>query len=140
MHTKTCFYCDKNDELNSLMIHICELSSSDLYLNLNQSHLGRVILASKIHIKEIFELSNNERNAFMADVSLVSEVLQTIFCPDKINYAIYGDLVNHFHMHIVPKYEDKKNWGVPYNDESPVFLSDQEYEILRDKISEKMNI
>ena len=51
----------------------------------------------------------------MGDVALTSEVLQVIFCPDKINYAIYGDIVNHFHMHIVPKYKDKKNWGSPYN-------------------------
>ena len=138
MSTKACFYCDKNEVLDSLMIHIGELSHSNLYLNLNQSHLGRVIVASKTHIKEIFELSKSERDGFMEDVALTSEVLQAIFCPNKINYAIYGDIVNHFHMHIVPKYKDKKNWGSPYNDDFPIFLSDQENKTLIDKIRKKL--
>ena len=138
MITKTCFYCDKNEVLNSLMIHISELSHSNLYLNLNQSHLGRVIVASKTHVKEIFELSKSERDGFMGDVALTSEALQTIFFPDKINYAIYGDIVNHFHMHIVPKYKDKKNWGSPYNDDFPIFLSDEENKKLIKKIRKKL--
>ena len=58
MKDKSCFYCEKNEVLDSLMIHIYELNGSDLYLNLNQSHLGRVIVTSKVHVKEIFHLSS----------------------------------------------------------------------------------
>ena len=135
MSTKTCFYCDKNEVLDSLMIHIGELSHSNLYLNLNQSHLGRVIVASKTHIKEIFELSKSERDGFMGDVALTSEVLQAIFCPDKINYAIYGDIVNHFHMHIVPKYKDGYGFGGVFEmNPQKTTLSDVDYVDIVEKI------
>ena len=123
MNNEPCFYCEKNDKLDNLMIHICELSGSNLYFNLNQSHLGRVIVVSKVHVKEMFELSKSEREYFIEDVSLTSKVIQSVFAPNKINYAIFGDIVNHFHMHIVPKYRGKKSWSEPYNDQAPVFLS-----------------
>lgn len=48
---------------------------------------------------------------------------------DKINYAIYGDLVSHFHVHLVPKHRDGLQWGGPFTDDLPkVLLADQEYE------------
>jgi len=135
MYKQSCFYCNKGEKLESLMIHICELSGSHLYLNLNQSHLGRVIVVSKVHEKEVFELSTEEREDFMQDVSLVSKVIQSIFSPDKINYAIFGDIVNHFHMHIVPKYQDKRSWGLPYSDQNPVLLNREQYIKLINEIN-----
>ena len=129
-----CFYCSKDNQLDSRMIFICELSGSDLYLNLNQSHLGRVIIASKIHVKEVFELSKGERDNFMDDIALASKVIHSLFCPDKLNYAIFGDIVSHLHMHLVPKYENKKSWGEPYNDASPILLDKAEYSELINKI------
>jgi len=134
MEKGTCFYCEKNDVLDALMIHIYEFNGSDLYLNRNQSHLGRVIIASKSHVTEIFQLSKHERECFINNISLTSKALQTVFYPDKINYAIFGDIVSHLHMHLVPKYKDKKNWGMPYNDEAPVYLSNHEYAQLITKI------
>ena len=134
MSNLPCFYCSKDNQLDSRMIFICKLSGSDLYLNLNQSHLGRVIVASKTHVKEVFDLSKNERDHFMDDISLVSKVIHSIFCPDKLNYAIFGDIVSHLHMHIVPKYENKKSWGEPYNDLLPVFFSEAEYTELINRI------
>lgn len=143
MNNEPCFYCEKNDKLDNLMIHICELSGSNLYFNLNQSHLGRVIVVSKVHVKEMFELSKSEREYFIEDVSLTSKVIQSVFAPNKINYAIFGDIVNHFHMHIVPKYRGKKSWGEPYNDQSPVFLSHAQgiklINTIRDGINQELD-
>jgi diadenosine tetraphosphate (Ap4A) HIT family hydrolase len=36
------------------------------------------------------------------------------FSPDKINYAIFGDLYPHLHMHLVPKYKGGPEWGGPF--------------------------
>ena len=51
----------------------------------------------------------------------------------KINYAIYGDIVSHFHVHLVPKHRDGLQWGGPFTDTLPkVTLSAEEFKAVGD--------
>lgn len=131
-----CMYCEENDKLKSLMIKICDLSFSTLYLFKDQNHKGRCIVACKKHVHEIFELSDEERNMFFADVAKVAKAQKELFGADKINYGIFGDKMPHFHVHMVPKYEGALQWGGFFNDAgiTPKYLSDEEYAALMDKI------
>ena len=52
-------------------IKIGELPASKVYLFKEQSHKGRCIVASKFHVSELVNLSEADRNAFMADVCSV---------------------------------------------------------------------
>lgn len=108
---ETCFYCEKDKRLSELMITIKDLNSSTFYLNRDQTHPGRSILAFKHHKRELFQLTPSERAAFMEDVAKAAKTLQEVFSPQKINYAIYGDIVSHLHFHLVPKYENGAEWG-----------------------------
>lgn len=122
-------YCLKNEKLKSLMIEICKLDSSIVYLNRDQKHKGRVIVALNEHKNEIFEIEENKRNLFFKEVSMVSSALKKIYNPQKINYAIYGDLVQHVHFHIVPKYKDGLHWGVSFKDNvEKEYLLEDEYD------------
>jgi ATP adenylyltransferase len=107
----TCFYCEKDNELHELMIKIEDLSISTFYLNKDQNHRGRSILALNDHKRELFELTPLELRVFMEDVARAAKTLQNVFRPQKINYAIYGDVVSHLHFHLVPKYENGEQWG-----------------------------
>ena len=60
---KTCGYCAEGEYLAAFGIKICELDASKLYLFKEQSHRGRVIVASKLHVSEITALTDDERNA-----------------------------------------------------------------------------
>ena len=55
-----CFYCDNSEKLHSLMIEICELPYSRVYLNRDQKHKGRCIVAFKEHKTEYYQLSEKE--------------------------------------------------------------------------------
>lgn len=123
----TCFYCEKDERLDKLMIKITELSRSIVYLNRNQNHKGRCIVAFKEHRNEYFQLSPAENAGFFADVSLTAKALANVFEPGKINYATFGDLVPHAHFHIVPKYPGGPQWGKFFEDEPKLFLSEDEY-------------
>jgi len=107
----SCFYCDKDQKLKDLMIKIEDLQVSTLYLNKDQTHFGRSILAFQSHKRELFELSQIELHRFMEDLAKGAYAIQEAFRPQKINYAIFGDLVSHLHIHIVPKYKEGNNWG-----------------------------
>jgi diadenosine tetraphosphate (Ap4A) HIT family hydrolase len=95
-------------------IKICDLQVSQLGLFKEQSHPGRVIVAYKDHISELVDISDEERNAYFADVARVANAIHKAFQPDKINYGAYGDGGCHLHFHLVPKYRDAFEWGTPF--------------------------
>ena len=129
---KTCGYCAEGEYLAVFGIKICELGATKLYLFKEQSHRGRVIVASKLHVSEITALSDEERNAFFADVNRVAKALHAVFKPVKVNYGAYGDTGHHLHFHLVPKYSDDAfEWGGVFAmNPKRKFLSAAEYEEL----------
>ena len=111
-------------------IKICDLNASKVYLFKEQSHKGRVIVASKFHVSEMIELSDEDRNAFFADVNNVANAIHKAFSPNKVNYGAYGDTGHHLHFHLVPKYKDDEfEWGSVFAmDPKRKTLSDAEYD------------
>ena len=135
----SCAYCMEGELVAKFGIKICELETSKLYLFKEQSHKGRVIVAHKTHIGDMTELSDEERNAYFADIAKVSRALQKAFHPDKINYGAYGDTGHHLHFHLVPKYKDEYEWGGVFAmNPGEKTLSEEEYQSLIEKIKENL--
>lgn len=130
-----CFYCQRNELQRSLMIQICELSVSTLFLFKEQSYYGRCVVAYKDHVNELFELTEESRNAFMSDICKVAEAMQKAFIPAKINYGAYSDKLAHLHFHLVPKYKEGLSYGETFEmNPHKIYLSDDEYEQIITKI------
>ena len=130
-----CLYCQKNDTLNSLMIKICDLEVSELFLFKEQSYAGRCNVVYNDHAVEFHELSNEQRDAFMRDVAKVGKAIAKAFNPTKINYGAYADTLSHLHMHIVPKYADGYGFGGVFEmNPQKTTLSDAEYAEVVEKI------
>ncbi|MFI3236682.1 MAG: HIT family protein [Lachnospiraceae bacterium] len=127
MIDQNCAYCMKNELLDAFGIKICNLSTSKLYLFKEQSHKGRVIVAHNSHVSEMVALSDEERNAFFADINLAANALHKAFSPNKINYGAYGDTGCHLHFHLVPKYEGEFEWASTFEmNPGQTYLSDEE--------------
>jgi len=138
----SCAYCAGGDLVEKFAIKICELGASVVYLFKEQSHLGRVIVASRRHVSEIVDLPLRERQAFLDDVAAVSQALHRVFNPKKVNYGAYGDTGCHLHFHLVPKYEnDPFEWGGVFAmDPRRTYLSGEEYGELVAKIGAQLVI
>ena len=107
-----CPYCQQGEFLAKFGYLAFETETSEVIVFKDQSHPGRAIVAyKKDHVAEIQDLSDEERNAFMKDVSDVAKAIQKAYNPDRINYGAYGDTLGHLHFHIVPKYKDEFEWG-----------------------------
>ena len=134
-----CGYCMGGEILSGFGIKICDLSASQLILFKEQSHPGRVIVAYKDHVSELVDISDEERNAFMADVARASRAVHKAFHPDKVNYGAYGDGGCHLHFHLVPKYRDEFEWGSTFAmNPGKVTLSEGEYQEMIEKIKENL--
>ena len=135
MKDTNCAYCMRGELLDKFGIFICDLQVSSLILFKEQSKPGRVIVAYKDHVSEIVDISEEERNLFMADVTRAAKALHAAFQPNKVNYGAYGDTGCHLHMHLVPKYEGGDEWGGIFQmNPGKVYLSDAEYAEMIEKI------
>ena len=130
-----CGYCQGGELLAGFGIKICDLEVSQLILFKEQSHPGRCIVAYKDHVSEIVDISDEERNAFMADVTRAARAIHAAFHTNKVNYGAYGDTGCHLHMHLCPKYEGGDEWGGIFQmNPGKVYLTDAEYEEMIAKI------
>ena len=72
---KECLYCQNNKTLNDLMIEIAHLGVSRVFLFKEQTYRGRCLVAYDKHVNDLNELSDDDRNAFMADVARVTRAM-----------------------------------------------------------------
>lgn len=123
-----CLYCTDNQTLHDLMLPIAELRVSRAFLFKEQTYHGRCLVAYNGHVNDLNELSDDERNAFMADVAQVTRAMQRVFNPEKINYGAYSDKLSHLHFHLAPKYVDGPDYGGTFRmNPGEVYLTDAEY-------------
>lgn len=135
MKNENCGYCMRGELLDKFGIFICDLEVSSLILFKEQSKPGRCIVAYKDHVSEIVNISDEERNAFFADVNRAAKAIHAAFRPDKLNYGAYGDTGCHLHFHLVPKYAGQDEWGGVFQmNPDKKYLSDAEYQEMIEKI------
>lgn len=138
---KGCFYCEHSQIQKERMIEIAKLPVSTVFLNRDQTHFGRVIVALNWHVNELFELCGSDLQAFTREVADVAKIVCSITHAQKINYAIYGDTVSHLHYHLVPKVSTDSDWDEAFiNSPQNVQLVEDknEYRILIKLIRERL--
>ncbi len=135
MKDTNCGYCMRGELLDKFGIFICELNVSSLILFKEQSKPGRCIVAYKDHVSELVDITDEERNLFMADVVRAARALHAAFHPNKVNYGAYGDTGCHLHMHLVPKYQGGDEWGGTFQmNPGKVYLPEEQYQEMIEKI------
>ncbi|MBC8081077.1 MAG: HIT family protein [Gorillibacterium sp.] len=138
---RECVFCSRDERLEHLMIEICELGVSTLYLNKEQSYLGRCVLVLNEHQRELFHLPEETRAKLMEDIVRVASAIEKSFLPDKINYGMYGDTMPHIHFHVVPKYKDGDSWGGPFDlNPNRVYFSDEQYMGMIEKLIKYLEV
>ena len=136
---KDCLYCQNNETLHSLMIEVATLRVSRLFIFKEQTYHGRCLVAYKDHVDDLNLLSDEERNAFMADVAQVTRAMQNVFNPAKINYGAYSDTLSHLHFHLIPKYVDGPDFGGVFQmNPKKTYLSDKEYAEMAEAIKKAL--
>ena len=111
MKDNNCGYCQGGELLAKFGIKICDLDVSQLILFKEQSKPGRCIVAYKDHVSEIVDISDEERNRFMADVTKTAKAIHKAFFPGKLNYRANWGTGCHLHISLLTKYKNKGEWG-----------------------------
>ncbi len=111
--------------VNKLTVIDCELCNSVGGLLLWQDDFCRVVLIDdndypgfcrvilNRHVKEMTELSAEERTRLMHKVFAVETAIRALAAPDKINLACLGNAVPHVHWHVIPRWRDDRHFPKP---------------------------
>ena len=105
-----CKYCS-DDGMVPGLLNVASLASSSVFLLPDAEHPGRCVVAASWHVRELFELSPARMHTFMDDVNLVASALSRVGACDKVNIALYGDMSDHVHAHVVPKWRGTQGGG-----------------------------
>ena len=80
-------------------------------LDISQTTKGHTLVIPKRHVENVFELNKEECGAIMEACVYVSNKLKEKLGIENVNLlnnsgALAGQVVMHFHMHIIPRYEN----------------------------------
>ncbi len=65
------------------------------------------------HVADVTELTEEEMTAFTLELRRVARAIEAVYRPDKLNLLTLGNTLPHLHTHIVPRYIDDPDPGVP---------------------------
>lgn len=139
------------DKIDYRELLICEYEHWDLYLNEYQCYVGRVCLSAKRDdVIDFLEMTSEEEDEFFKVSRSIKRALTKLFKPDLMNYASLGNKFIHLHVHIVPRYAEKrefegiefvdKRWGknyAPYDREFRLPL--EKLKIISDAIRKELD-
>jgi histidine triad (HIT) family protein len=81
------------------------------FMDIGQVNPGHVLVAVKHHAESIFALDEAQAGAAFQAASRVARAIREAFAPEGLsvyqaNGKAAGQTVFHFHIHLVPRYED----------------------------------
>jgi diadenosine tetraphosphate (Ap4A) HIT family hydrolase len=82
---------------------------------------GYVCVVAKRHVVEPFELDEPELTAFWKESMAVTEALNDLTQPSKMNYEIHGNTIPHLHLHLFPRFDGDPFQGRPIDGRSTDF-------------------
>jgi diadenosine tetraphosphate (Ap4A) HIT family hydrolase len=109
----------------------------------DENYIGfcRVILNQ--HVKEMTDLTSEERARIMNVTFFVEAVLREVLQPEKINLASLGNKTPHLHWHVIPRFKTDIHfpetiWSAAQRASKPTKI-DQLKELLMSKIAQGMS-
>jgi diadenosine tetraphosphate (Ap4A) HIT family hydrolase len=122
-------------------VTIADLGLSRLRLAANQFSPGYCVLICARHVREPYDLTDEERPIFFEDMMRTARALERVYQPTKMNFEIMGNAVPHLHCHIVPRYYGDPVPGRPLRLDLPKYtrlLAAEEYAGWVEKIREAL--
>ncbi len=113
-----------------------EFENSILVLGEHQFYQGYCVLILKQHFREIHELSPEIQTEFHQELMQATQAIAMAFQPWKINHASLGNVVEHVHWHIFPRYlSDPQHQAHPWIHEAGFNLHIPDPLQIRDVVS-----
>jgi diadenosine tetraphosphate (Ap4A) HIT family hydrolase len=102
----SCQICQKIKNIQADKKFIFEFKNSYLVLGDHQFFNGYSVLHFKNHVRDVHTLTTALQTELFSELMQSATAIDKAFKPWKINYSCYGNVVEHIHWHIFPRYEN----------------------------------
>lgn len=92
---------------------IADLPLSRVLLMKDKGFPWLILVPRRDGVKEIHELTPDDRALLIEEVSLASSLLTGLFNPVKINVGALGNIVPQLHVHVIARFETDRAWPGP---------------------------
>lgn len=99
--------------LESDTCEITDLPLSCVLLMKDKDFPWLILVPKRYGVKEIHELTPDDRALLIEEVSLASTILARLFSPAKINVGALGNIVPQLHVHVIARFENDRAWPGP---------------------------
>lgn len=83
-----------------------------LYLHHKPTTLGRVYLwCKRKNAVDFIQMKTEEKKEFFSAANQVKKALKKLLKPDLFNYVSAGNITQHLHVHIVPRYSTPRKFA-----------------------------
>ena len=113
MKKEDCIFCKiANGEIPARTIYEDELFR--VILDLSPATRGHALILPKDHFQDLYDLGSKEATALMLVAQKVATNMKEVLGIDGLNLVqnngeIAGQTLFHFHLHLIPRYEDDGN-------------------------------
>jgi len=111
LRVESCFFCRLLQDPESDPCYVASFSSSTLIVGWDQTYRGRSILVLNKHLPDFFRVSHQEMLRLLSDIKKAEAMLRHAFSPEMMNYLFMGNVTQHAHLHLVPRYSSDPNFG-----------------------------
>lgn len=72
-----------------------------------------ILVPEQPDLRELHQLEAAQRVELVEEIAYVSETMERLFRPSKINVAALGNMVPQLHVHVVARFENDPAWPKP---------------------------
>ncbi|MFP4478213.1 MAG: HIT family protein [Candidatus Izemoplasmatales bacterium] len=110
------------------------------FLDISQLTKGHTLVLPKEHVKNVYEMDDDLASIVFQSVPKIAKALKKAFNPIGLNIINNNERphqsVDHFHIHLVPRYEDD-DFNMEFINHQDNY-SEGDYQLVLDKIIENL--
>ena len=102
-----------HERLSADSIHVGEFPLCELRLINDANYPWLILVPKRSDVREIHQLNTQDRAQLLNESCALSEVMEAVFIPVKMNVAALGNMVPQLHIHHIARFSDDAAWPNP---------------------------
>jgi diadenosine tetraphosphate (Ap4A) HIT family hydrolase len=100
-------------QLEKDTVPVGDLTLCRVLLMNNANYPWVILVPRREDVSELFQLTAQDQQQLMVEMSEVSAALAAHYRADKMNVAALGNVVPQLHVHVIVRYQDDPAWPRP---------------------------
>ncbi len=102
-----------NERLEKDTFAVCDLSLCTVRLMNDCTYPWLILIPMLNDLSEFHQIPTEYQNDLLSDITTASQVIESLYHPDKLNVGALGNIVKQLHIHIIGRFETDPAWPGP---------------------------